>query len=91
MKTRVAVFGAGGRMGRSLVASAFNEVNAARIQLTAAIVSQDSALLGLDIGTVSLGKPVDVICTADAGSVTGDFQILIDKPKISLGFDLLLL
>ena len=78
MKTRVAIFGAGGRMGRALVASAFNEKTAIGIQLAAAVVSPDSALLGIDIGTVVLGKPVGVACIADLVSVAGTFDVLID-------------
>lgn len=75
MTTRIAVTGAIGRMGKTLVEAVTNSSDA---ELTAAIVLPDSSLIGADIGEVAgLGKN-GVSIVGDINQVLDDFDVLID-------------
>lgn len=79
---RVAIAGAAGRMGRTLVeAVAHSE---AGLQLTAAIVLADDPALGMDAGLLAMGSPLGVMTTADLAGA--EFDVLIDftSPAASL-------
>lgn len=72
---RVAVAGAGGRMGRTLIAA----VHATEgLRVTAATEHRDSALVGVDAGDLvgigTIGAPV----RPDLDEVLADFDVLID-------------
>ena len=88
MIAQIAVLGAGGRMGRSLTESIFAASWQDKTKLTAAIVPQHSPLIGTDIGSIVLSKPVDVVCTDNITDVIEHFDVLIDftTPEISLQY-----
>ncbi len=73
--TRIAITGAAGRMGKTLIeAVALNE----QAELTAAIERPDSSLIGSDSGELAgLGKN-GVAVVADINDVINDFDVLID-------------
>jgi 4-hydroxy-tetrahydrodipicolinate reductase len=73
--TRVAVVGAGGRMGRSLV-QAVNE--AEDLTLGAATERTGSPLLGQDAGVLAGVGPLGVTLVDALESVTDDFDVVID-------------
>ena len=80
---RIAVMGAAGRMGKTLI-EAVNLAEGA--QLTAAIDRPDSSLIGADVGElVSLGK-TGVKLVGDLASVVDQFDVLIDftHPTVTL-------
>ena len=80
---RVAVTGAAGRMGKSLV-QAVNETEG--LQLTVATEHPESSLIGADAGEVAgIGK-LGVGIAPDLESVTDDFDALIDftRPEAAL-------
>ena len=73
--TRIAITGAAGRMGRSLIEAC---QQAAGLELTVALEHPDSSLLGSDAGEVAgLGK-LGVAIGADLAAVIDDFDRLID-------------
>lgn len=73
--TRVAVTGAGGRMGKTLIEAI---ALAADAELTVALERADSSLIGVDSGELAgLGKN-GVIIGADIAAVVADFDVLID-------------
>lgn len=80
---RIAIVGAAGRMGQSLIKTCANTPNAV---LTAAIERKESPDLGRDAGELaglaSLGVPV----TDDLAKVVNDFDVLIDftRPEPTL-------
>jgi 4-hydroxy-tetrahydrodipicolinate reductase len=83
MSTRIAVTGAGGRMGRTLIELVHSLDG---FELTAAIEQPASSLLGADAGELAgLGK-LGVEVVADVAAVVDDFDILIDfsVPEASL-------
>lgn len=80
---RIAVMGAAGRMGKTLI-EAVNQAEGA--QLSAAIDRADSSLIGADAGElVGLGK-VGVTLAGDLSAVIDDFDVLIDftHPSVTL-------
>lgn len=78
-KIRVAVAGAAGRMGRTLI-QAIDEHEA--LTLGAASEVPDSSLVGTDAGELAgIGKN-DVTVTGDLANVIGDFDVLIDFTSI---------
>lgn len=82
-QVRVAIIGACGRMGRTLVEAADSH---SRIDLGAAIERQGSSLVGTDIGEVAgLGK-LNVIVADSLDAVHEDFDVLVDftSPEASL-------
>ncbi|WP_322980946.1 4-hydroxy-tetrahydrodipicolinate reductase [Pseudomonas sp. C11] len=80
---RIAVMGAAGRMGKTLI-EAVSQAEGA--QLSAAIDRADSSLIGADAGElVGLGK-VGVTLAGDLSAVIDDFDVLIDftHPSVTL-------
>lgn len=80
---RIAVMGAAGRMGKTLI-EAVQQAEGA--QLCAAIDRADSSLIGCDVGDlVGLGK-MGVPLVGDLAAVTADFDVLIDftHPSVTL-------
>jgi 4-hydroxy-tetrahydrodipicolinate reductase len=81
--TRIAITGAAGRMGRSLIEAVHNTEG---LQLTAALEHPDSTLLGSDAGELTgLGR-LDVRLAADLAAVSDKFDVLIDftRPEPTL-------
>ncbi len=81
---RVAIAGAGGRMGRALVAAL---AGSQELVLTVALEHPDSPLLGSDAGELA-GSGRNQVPIVDAiEPVTADFDVLIDftVPEASLG------
>jgi 4-hydroxy-tetrahydrodipicolinate reductase len=73
--TRIAITGAAGRMGKTLIEA----VDAAEgLTLGAAIVLPDSSLIGADAGELAGVGRLGVAITGSLESVTGDFDVLID-------------
>ena len=60
---RVAIAGAAGRMGRSLV-KAVNQSDVA-LQVTAATVLADDPCLGVDVGSMAMGVASGVVTVSD--------------------------
>lgn len=80
---RVAVTGAAGRMGRTLIET----IKATQgIMLTAAIVRPDSSLVGVDIGELACGGPTGLSVSGDLESVLDSFDVLVDftHPTVSV-------
>ncbi len=83
MITRIAIMGANGRMGKSLVQAIALDSDS---QLGAAIVRPDSSLLGADAGELAgIGK-LGVNLVGDLGAAMGQFDVLIDftSPQTTL-------
>ncbi len=81
--TRIAIHGAGGRMGRALIEACRDDAAA---ELVAALDRADSALIGLDAGEMAgLGR-LGVTVGGDLAAVGGDFDVLIDftSPEATL-------
>jgi 4-hydroxy-tetrahydrodipicolinate reductase len=75
MSTRIAVTGAGGRMGRTLI-ELIHSLDG--FELAAAIEQPQSSLLGVDAGELAgLGK-LGVAVVGDISTVIDDFDVLID-------------
>ncbi len=82
-KTKVAITGAGGRMGQALIEAT---INSQEIELGAAIESSHYAKLGMDVGEI-LGLDIaNVAVTNDLASVANTFDVLIDftRPEVTL-------
>lgn len=73
--TRIAIAGAGGRMGRALVQAV---VAAEGATLAAAIERPDSTLIGADAGELAGVGALGVKVTGDLAAVINDFDVLID-------------
>jgi 4-hydroxy-tetrahydrodipicolinate reductase len=81
--TRIAITGAAGRMGRSLIEAVHNTEG---LELTVALEHPDSTLLGSDAGELTgLGR-LGVTLAADLAAVTDKFDVLIDftRPEPTL-------
>ena len=80
---RVAVVGAAGRMGKTLI-EAVRSVPA--LQLTAAIDRPESTLIGADVGELAGVGRIGVNLVGDLSSVLDDFDVLIDftHPTVTL-------
>ena len=72
---RIAVTGAAGRMGKTLI-EAVNQSNQA--QLTAAIVEPDSSLIGCDAGELAGVGKLNVSVVGSLADAVNDFDLLID-------------
>ncbi len=72
---RVAVGGAGGRMGRTLI-EACHESSA--VTLGAALEHPDSSLIGSDAGEVAGIGPAGVVISGDPHAVRHDYDVFID-------------
>ena len=73
--TRIAIAGAGGRMGRALVQAV---VAAEGATLAAALERPDSTLIGADAGELAGVGSLGVKVTGDLAAVLDDFDVLID-------------
>lgn len=73
--TRIAIAGAGGRMGRALIQAV---VAADGASLSAAIERPDSSLLGADAGELAGVGKLGVQVVGDTAAVAADFDVLID-------------
>lgn len=74
-EVKIGIVGAGGRMGRMLVAAVAGE---ARCRLVAASESPGSALLGCDAGELAAVGPLGVALGGDAGAVFQACDVVID-------------
>jgi 4-hydroxy-tetrahydrodipicolinate reductase len=73
--TRIAICGAGGRMGRALVQAVVATEGA---RLTAALERPDSSLLGADAGELAGVGVLGVKVSGDLAALVNDFDVLID-------------
>lgn len=73
--TRIAISGAGGRMGRTLIQAV---VAAEGATLAAAIERPDSSLIGSDAGELAGVGALGVKVSSDLAAVANDFDVLID-------------
>ena len=73
--TRIAIVGAGGRMGRTLIQAVQQNEQA---QLTAASEAPGNPLIGVDAHALVGGQPDGVLIVDDIGKVVDDFDVLID-------------
>ena len=80
---RIAIAGAAGRMGRTLVEAIAR--SGATMSLTAATVLPDDPAQGMDAGLLAIGAPLGVITVGDL-AMAPDFDVLIDftAPDASL-------
>lgn len=76
---RVAIVGAGGRMGRQLIQAAMAMEG---VQLGAALEREGSSLLGSDAGELAGVGKTGVIIQSDLASVKDDFDVLVDLPVL---------
>lgn len=72
---RIAVAGAAGRMGKTII-EVINETDG--VDLAAAIEARGSSLVGADAGEVAGTGKLGVAITDELASITGDFDVLID-------------
>jgi len=81
----VAIAGAAGRMGRTLVEAV--ETSGASIKVGAASVLADDPTVGADIGLLALGRPLGVVAKPSFESQVDAFSVLIDftSPEATLG------
>jgi 4-hydroxy-tetrahydrodipicolinate reductase len=81
--TRIAITGAAGRMGRSLIEACHNTDG---LEVAVALEHPDSSLLGSDAGELAGVGRLGVSVVADIAAVTDDFDVLIDftRPAVTL-------
>jgi 4-hydroxy-tetrahydrodipicolinate reductase len=72
----VAIVGAAGRMGRTLVEAVSQ--NSKVMRVSAATVLADDAALGVDIGLLAVGAAIGVEAVAELSPEKADFDVLID-------------
>lgn len=82
---RVAIVGAGGRMGRQLIQAAKDQDG---IQLGAAIEREGSSLVGTDAGELAGVGPLGVTVVDSLEAVVNDFDVVIDftRPEATLQY-----
>jgi len=73
---RVAIAGAAGRMGRSLI-EAFND-DSYDSKVTVATVLSDDPSLGMDSGILSMGVGNSILTVSDISKYINDFDVLVD-------------
>ena len=73
---RVAIAGAAGRMGRTLVEACSQSDDF--VEVTVATVLADDPCIGVDSGLLSMGTSNGVITVADLSCYSDDFDVLID-------------
>lgn len=74
--TRIAIAGAAGRMGRTLVNAVLESKE--EISVSVATVLSDDPFLGTDIGLLAAGKTIGVQTSSDLQSAVDAFDVLID-------------
>lgn len=76
MAVKLAIFGAAGRMGRSMVQ---NLADFPDLRLVAAVEVAGSPAAGVDAGTLAgLPSPLGVVVTTDAGAAVRDCDVAVD-------------
>lgn len=82
--TRIAIVGAAGRMGKSLIEACHQQT--AGLRLTAAVEHPQCADIGRDAGEVAGIAHLGVKITGDLAAVANDFDVLIDftRPEVTL-------
>lgn len=82
-KTRIAIVGAAGRMGRQLIQALQQNTQA---ELTAVLVRPNSNLVGCDAGELVGCGRLNIAVTSDLKAVNDQFDVLIDftQPEASL-------
>lgn len=80
--TRIAITGAAGRMGRTLIEATHQ---ADGVQLSAAIERPGSSVIGVDAGELAGVGKLNVHVSDDLASVVDDFDVLIDftRPEVT--------
>ena len=73
--TRIAVFGAAGKMGRYLIEATREH---AALTLTTAFDRSDCGALGMDVGVMAGAEPFGVSITADVETSLDDFDVVMD-------------
>ncbi|MCB1670422.1 MAG: 4-hydroxy-tetrahydrodipicolinate reductase [Gammaproteobacteria bacterium] len=81
---RIAIAGAAGRMGRTLIEAVISSDY--QLELTAATVLEDDPAHGVDVATLIGTAPIGVVAAASLESLVDDFDTLIDftSPEASL-------
>ncbi|MEE9342820.1 MAG: 4-hydroxy-tetrahydrodipicolinate reductase [Gammaproteobacteria bacterium] len=81
--TRIAISGAAGRMGRSLIQACQQATN---VEFTVALEHQGNDLLGSDAGLIAGTSASGVLLISDLSKALGDFDVLIDftRPEATL-------
>ena len=84
MAIRVAIIGAGGRMGRSLISACL--VEGAAVSLGAATERPGSSVVGCDAGELIGQAKADVTVVDNLAAVSDDFDVVIDfsQPQVTL-------
>ena len=82
---KVAIVGAAGRMGRTLVEAVSQ--NSSTMRVSVATVLADDPALGVDIGLLAIGAAIGVKTVAELASDESDFDVLIDftSPEATMG------
>ena len=82
---KVAIVGAAGRMGRTLVEAVSQ--NSSPMRVSVATVLPDDPALGVDIGLLAIGAAIGVKTVAELASNESDFDVLIDftSPEATMG------
>ncbi len=82
--TRIAISGASGRMGKSLIEAC--RAAADLVQLTAAVEHPDSEAVGRDAGEVAGVGALGIVIKGALEEVVDDFDVLIDftRPQVTL-------
>tara|TARA_B110000858_G_scaffold185553_1_gene227845 strand:- start:13189 stop:13992 length:804 start_codon:yes stop_codon:yes gene_type:complete len=73
---KVAIVGAAGRMGRTLVEAVSQNSNTMRVSV-ATVLAEDPAL-GVDIGLLAIGAAIGVATVSELAPEQSDFDVLID-------------
>lgn len=83
--TRIAIVGAAGRMGKSLIEACCQQ--SPQVQLTTAVERSESADIGRDAGEVAGLVHLGVAIKDNLAAATNDFDVLIDftRPEVTLG------
>jgi 4-hydroxy-tetrahydrodipicolinate reductase len=74
--TRIAIAGAAGRMGRTLIEAVSSSDY--DMTVTVATVLADDPNLGVDAGLLAMGEPLGVLTSVDLAAAASDFDVLID-------------
>ena len=74
--TRVAIAGAAGRMGRTLIEAVSSSDY--DMKVTVATVLADDPNLGVDAGLLAMGEALGVLTSVDLAAAANDFDVLID-------------
>ena len=73
---KIAIAGAAGRMGRSLIKAFSN--SSSDSEVTVATVLGEDPSLGMDSGILAMGVANDVLTVSDISGCIDDFDVLVD-------------